>query len=281
VPSGSPTSTLLCSPPIPSSSSATATVSLAGGLPRCEHLFLATGCMCSLTHQVSESGHRVPVAPELYEEERGPPRLPGRPLRACRGRTPRRIQACPRPDHGQALVAFEQFSTLGIRDGINFEAAYPTAHALACLRFAGDVTVTVARLATGSGGLTLGRAGFAPAGRLTKFHGDIASSYSLRPAVPGRTETLILAEPADRRRSRNTPAGGDPEIAGSADQFTEPVIVNLLRACLLRHGRDLRRGDRDRNPVDTAHQDRPVFPTSRFSASFGLTSHACHRYDAA
>jgi hypothetical protein len=36
-----------------------------------------------------------------------------------------------------------------------------------------------ARLATGLGGLTLGRAGFAPAGRRTKFHGDITSSNSL------------------------------------------------------------------------------------------------------
>jgi hypothetical protein len=45
---------------------------------------------------------------------------------------------------------------------------------LACLRFADLVTETVARLATGSGGLTLGRAGFSPAGRLTKFHGVIA-----------------------------------------------------------------------------------------------------------
>jgi hypothetical protein len=36
---------------------------------------------------------------------------------------------------------------------------------LACLRFAGLVAETVARLTTGSGGLTPGRAGFAPAGR--------------------------------------------------------------------------------------------------------------------
>ena len=194
MPCGSPTSTLLCSPPIPSFSSATATVSLAGGLPRCEHFFLATGCMCSLTPPVSESGHRVSVAPELYEEERGPPRLPGRPLRACRGRTPRRIEACPRPVHGQTLVAFEQNRTLGIRDEIVFEAAYPTAHVLACLRFAGGVTATVARLATGSGGLTPGRTGFAPAGRLTKFHGDIASSYPLQPAVPGRTKFPSIGE---------------------------------------------------------------------------------------
>jgi len=53
----------------------------------------------------------------------------------------------------------------------------PTAHTLACLRFAGRVTATSARLATGSGGLTPGRTGFAPAGRQTKFHGVIASSF--------------------------------------------------------------------------------------------------------
>jgi len=43
--------------------------------------------------------------------------------------------------------------TLGIRDGVDFEATNPTAHTLACLRFAGLVAETVARLATGSGGL--------------------------------------------------------------------------------------------------------------------------------
>jgi hypothetical protein len=47
---------------------------------------------------------------------------------------------------------------------MNFEAANPTAHTLACLRFASPVAGTVARLTTGSGGLTPGRAGFAPAG---------------------------------------------------------------------------------------------------------------------
>jgi len=61
--------------------------------------------------------------------------------------------------NGEVVVAFRRFSTLGIRDGIDFEAANPTAHTLACLRFAGLVAETVARLATGSGGLPLaGRA---------------------------------------------------------------------------------------------------------------------------
>jgi catechol 2,3-dioxygenase-like lactoylglutathione lyase family enzyme len=61
------------------------------------------------------------------------------------------------------------------------------AHTLAYLRIAGPVPETGARLATGAGGLTLRRAGFAPAGRHTKFHEGIMSSNSLRPALPGRT----------------------------------------------------------------------------------------------
>ena len=62
---------------------------------------------------------------------------------------------------------------------------------LACLRFADAVTDIVARLATVVGELTLRRTGFAPAGRLTKFHGLIASSIPLRPAGPGRTMRAI------------------------------------------------------------------------------------------
>src|SRR5206468_8185648 len=60
-----------------------------------------------------------------------------------------------------------------------FGAACPMARTFACLRIADPISDAVARLATGSGGLTLGRAGFAPAGRQTKFHEGIASSNSL------------------------------------------------------------------------------------------------------
>ncbi len=72
-------------------------------------------------------------------------------------------------------MAFEKFSSLGSRYVINFVAAFPTAHTLARLRFAGRVIASVARLTTGSGGLTPGRAGFAPAYRLTGFHELIAA----------------------------------------------------------------------------------------------------------
>ena len=63
--------------------------------------------------------------------------------------------------------------------GIGFGAACPMAHTLAYLRFAGPISETVARLATGLGGLTPSRTGFAPAGRHTKFHEGIATSNSL------------------------------------------------------------------------------------------------------
>jgi hypothetical protein len=68
---------------------------------------------------------------------------------------------------------------------IAFVAAWPTAHALAYLRIAVLVTECVARLATGLGGLTPDRTGFAPAGRQTKLHDFIASSIpSDQPAWP-------------------------------------------------------------------------------------------------
>jgi hypothetical protein len=67
--------------------------------------------------------------------------------------------------YGEAAIAFTENRTLGIRNEIVFEATSTTAHTFACLRFADPVTETVARLTTGSGGLTPGRAGFAPAGR--------------------------------------------------------------------------------------------------------------------
>jgi hypothetical protein len=62
-----------------------------------------------------------------------------------------------------------------------FGAACPMAHLFARRRIADHISGIVARLTTGSGGLTLGRAGFAPAGRQTKFHEVIASSFPFDP----------------------------------------------------------------------------------------------------
>ena len=87
---------------------------------------------------------------------------------------------------GEAVVAFRENRTLGIRNVVVFEAASPTVHTLACLRFAGLVTETVARRTTGSGGLTPGRAGFAPAER------RIEISWSHRtPPIPVDQQGLV------------------------------------------------------------------------------------------
>ena len=77
---------------------------------------------------------------------------------------------------------------------IGFGAACPMAHTFACLRIAGVISGPGARLATGSGGLTLGRAGFAPAGRQTKFPEVIVSSL---PFDPHCLVALIFLSPQE------------------------------------------------------------------------------------
>jgi hypothetical protein len=117
------------------------------------------------------------VAPEIVEESEG---LPGAWavlfLRAV-VQDPARCESLLAHLTETTAIAFRQCESLGTRNVPLFEAKL-TAHTLAYLRIASRVTATGARLATGSGGLTLGRAGFAPAGRQTKFHGDIASLHS-------------------------------------------------------------------------------------------------------
>ena len=76
---------------------------------------------------------------------------------------------------------------------IAFVAAWPTAHTLAYLRIAAPVTEYAARLATDLGGLTPDRAGFAPAGRQTRFHDFIASS--ILPDQPAWSHLKLLSAP--------------------------------------------------------------------------------------
>ena len=98
----------------------------------------------------------------IVEERRGPPRLLGRPLRACRGRTPRRIRAPPRPSAERPLLPSGNSAPWASGKIIVFGAACPTAHTLACLRIAGPVAATVARLATGLAGSALAGRGLHP-----------------------------------------------------------------------------------------------------------------------
>ena len=98
---------------------------------------------------------RLPISRLSPEEKRGDPRCLGHPLRACRGLRPRRVRTAPRPSLGAVAVAFRRSHTLGTRKHISFRGYLPTAHSLACLRFAESVTVSGARLATGRAGSPL------------------------------------------------------------------------------------------------------------------------------
>ena len=146
------------------------------------------------TRSASETGHRLSAGPDSFEEKQGPPGLLGRPLRARHGQTPRRIRRplAPTPRRGDPRRRRHRLhgkQNAGHPECCSFRGRTPMAHTLACLRLADRVTEIVARLATGSGGLTLGRAGFAPAGRQIEISWSHRySSNPDRPAEPGRTD---------------------------------------------------------------------------------------------
>ena len=160
------------------------------------------------TRSASETDHRLSVKPETPEERQGPPGLLGRPLRACRGA----LAACrllPHfgPDlslpllpfekiHGEDVIAFTQNRTLGIRNGIAFEAKYP--RPTRSRAYASPIP-----LPRPSQGSLPARAGSTLAGRdshpldgESKFHEVIASFNPNRPAGPGRTGVPSRTSPA-------------------------------------------------------------------------------------
>ncbi len=96
--------------------------------------------------------------------------------------------------HGaETAAAFRLHEALGTQNERRFVAAIPTAHSLAHLRIDERVAASAARLATGMGGLAPHRAGFAPAGRQTKFHDFIASSILFdQLAWPHHAPTTVL-----------------------------------------------------------------------------------------
>ena len=170
------------------------------------------------TRSALEMGHRHSVRPGYFEERRGPPRLLDHPLHTCRGATPRRNQPLlghpRRGRHRLHAITNARQPELAL-----FRGHPPTAHMLACLRIADLVTEAVARLTTGSGGLTPGRTGFAPAGQQTKFHGVIAA---LQFQLTSRAWSHAIATPQNhgllhtRHRSRSGPpsfAPGGPSPA--------------------------------------------------------------------
>ncbi len=96
------------------------------------------------------------------------------------------------------VVAFAKLWKARHPESEPFRGRNSTARTFAYLRIAHSISGTGARLATDSGGLTLSRTGFAPAGRQTKFHEGIASSNSSWPAWPGRTNERFQISSDDR-----------------------------------------------------------------------------------
>jgi len=162
--------------------SAVAPVPLADGLPRCGRLFCAAWADDTCARQRVVRRRRVTGSPLDRDGSRKGEGLPG----AWAVLFVRAMVEHP-AGYGSLLARCTERSLLPSSNSapwasgksIGFGAACPMAHTFAYLRIAEAISGTVARLATGPGGLTLGRAGFTPAGRRTKFHEGIATSNSL------------------------------------------------------------------------------------------------------
>jgi hypothetical protein len=162
--------------------SAPAPVPLAGGLPRCGCVFCALWADDTCTRLPVVRRRRVTGAPRDRHVSRRGEGLPGSWTVLCvralvehpAGDAPLLARFSP-----GALLPSMTSRSLGIRQDERFRGRSPTARTCACRRLAGRVSTTGARLAPGSGGLTLSRAGCAPAGRHTKFPEGIATSNPL------------------------------------------------------------------------------------------------------
>jgi len=159
--------------------SATAPVPLAGGLPRCECLFYAPWADDTCTRRRVVRRRRVTGSPQDRNVSRRGEGLPGYgAILFVRAMVEHPAGYGPLLAHNteKPLLPSGKSGPWASGKVIGFGAACPMAHTFACLRIAEAISDAGARLATGSGGLTLSRAGFAPAGRQTTFHGGIVSS---------------------------------------------------------------------------------------------------------
>ena len=134
----------------------------------------------------------APLGPLPTREQTAPPRLLGRPLSSRRGPSTPSAAVTPCPSLGAAASAFQDSEPLGSRDiGIfgadtpGSDSCLPT-HQPPCYQDSSKADYRPA-------GLSFGRAGFAPAGRL------IAISWRhrippipRRPALPGRNRNRAL-----------------------------------------------------------------------------------------
>ncbi len=161
--------------------SATAPVPLASDLPRCGCLFCAPRADDTCTRERIVRRRPLTGSPPNRNVSRRGEGLPGFwTVLFVRAMVDHPAGYGPDlPSNAGVVLAFDAFGNSRHPEGHEFRGRSPTARTFTCLRIACRVSTTGARLVTDSGGLTLSRAGFAPAGRKTKFHGGIASSNSL------------------------------------------------------------------------------------------------------
>ncbi len=128
------------------------------------------------------------------------------------------------------VVAFAKLWKARHPESEPFRGRNSTARTFAYLRIAHSISGTGARLATDSGGLTLSRTGFAPAGRQTKFHEGIASSNSSWPAWPGRTKDWLIKMAKENR------GWGYDRIVGALAELGYDISDQTVGNILKRHG---------------------------------------------
>ncbi len=147
--------------------SATAPVPLACGLPRCGRFFCASEADNTCARKRVVRRRRVTGSPQNRDEARRGEGLPGYgAVLFVRAMVEHPAGYVPLLAHLTERLLWPSGNSAPWASGkvIGFGAACPMARTFACLRIAEAISGTVARLATGSGGLTLGRAGFAPPG---------------------------------------------------------------------------------------------------------------------
>ena len=206
-PPRSPTSTLLCSPPTPSSPSAAAPVVPRQRPTSVRRLVLhrRTGASADRCN-AGDISTPAPHKPALSRGETRGSQVPG-PSSSCvpwSSTPPGAYRPSPISRCGRCCLQASQY--LGHPETCFFRGYLPTAHSLACLHFAESVTVPGARLATG-------RAGSPFAGRvshpLDDIQGFMGSSHTPFPLDQPRLVALAhpLKSPCECRSCWTSPGG--------------------------------------------------------------------------
>ena len=193
-PPRSPTSTLLCSPPTPSSPSAAAPVVPRQRPTSVRRLVLhcaADPVPPQTRCNAGDISTPAPHKPALSRGETRGSQVPG-PSSSCVpwSTTPPGAYRSPRPSLGAVAVAFRRSHTLGTRKHIPFVATYPRPTRSRAYASPNPLP------SPAQGSLPAGRAHPSPGGfrtrwMTTRFHEVIAYSIPPRPALPGRTSSDI------------------------------------------------------------------------------------------